>query len=189
MKADPETGKNILAEALKNPVVSKADATFHYSRNHRLERASRDVKDLNGGIVRRASVFGILRSSRSHGVLFVSIIVLCAFIMIIAKLNGGSVYRLGGNKLTASAMRYEGSTFVVLKKTFAEGAYTGPVDIAVSPSITDSNADTAPAVFTWRVYFTPEDEDFPFSIPLTAQSLTVILITETENVGMTIKAE
>jgi hypothetical protein len=187
MKADPETGKNILAEALKNPVVSKADATFHYSRNHRLERASRDVEDLNGGTVRKPSVFGIFRSSRSHGVLFISIIVLCAFITIIARLNGGSVYKLGGNKLTASAMRYEGSTFIVFKKTFTEGAYTGPVDIAVSPPITEGSS--APAVFTWRVYFTPEDEDFPFSIPLTTQSLTALLRTETENVGMTIKAE
>ncbi|MDR0410941.1 MAG: hypothetical protein LBH75_03075 [Treponema sp.] len=188
MKADIETGKNILMEALKNPPVSDRDTIFHYSRTQRLKRASRDVKDLNNGVVRKPSVFGIFRSSKSHGVLFMSIIILCAFITIIAKVSDNS-YKLDGNKLTVSAMRYEGATFLVFKKTFAEGAYTGPVDIAVSPSVTDDSPSVEPAVFTWRVYFTPDNEDFPFSIPLEAQYLTALLRTETKSVGMKIKAE
>ncbi|MDR0784946.1 MAG: hypothetical protein LBE74_03565 [Treponema sp.] len=186
MKADIETGKNILMEALKSPPVSDRDAVFHYSRTHRLSRASRDVKDLNNGVVRKPSVFGIFRSSRSHRVLFASIIVLCAFIAVIARM--GDVHKLGGNKLAVSAMRYEGATFLVFKKTFAEGAYTGPVDVAVSPSAAE-NSSIAPAVFTWRVYFTPDDEDFPFSIPLDAQYLTALLRTETESLSMKIKVE
>jgi hypothetical protein len=101
----------------------------------------------------------------------------------------GGDYKLGGNKLAVSAMRYEGSTFVVLKKAFSESAYTGPVDVAISPAVAKGGSSDPSAVFTWRVYFTPDDEEFPFSIPLEAQNLTALLITETESVSMKIKVE
>ncbi|MDR0644186.1 MAG: hypothetical protein LBG05_04625 [Treponema sp.] len=188
MKADIETGKNILAEALKNPVASNRDIVFHYSRDHRMERASQDVNNLNDGVVRKPAVFGIFTSTRSHGVLFISIIVLCAFITIIARMTGG-VYKLDGNNISVSAMRYEGATFVVFKKTFMEDAYTGPVDIAVSPSDAKGDSSDVSSVFTWRVYFTPDDEDFPVSIPLDARKLTALLRTETKSISMKIKVE
>jgi hypothetical protein len=72
-----------------------------------------------------------------------------------------------GNRVSVSAVRYEGVAVVSLKKTRRDGgaAYTGPLDIAVSPQ-GDVNSGAEPAVYPYRLNFSSRaSEEFSFSIP------------------------
>jgi hypothetical protein len=182
------SGKDILAETIRNPLVLNRDMEFYYSRDSRLARASQTVKDMNEGKIKRPSIFGSLTSTRSHRMTFISIIVLCAAISVIGKVvSNESSYSLGKNSITASALRYEGKTFVVLKKTARDGAYSGAVNVAISP---DKTTEKDWTIFTELIYFMPEpSEEFRMAIPLEVEHLLLLLQNETERLAIRIKVE
>jgi hypothetical protein len=186
MKADIETGKQILKEVLKEPPVQNRDTVFYYSREGRLNKASQDVKDLNAGVLRRPAVFGIFTRRQGQAAGIGSIVLLCAMIFLIGKLSNAGVHKIEGNTLSISAMLYEGNTFVVIKKKPTEKAYTGPVDIVLSPQ--DSTGSDVP-VGTYRVYFTPDEEEFRFSLSMQVPKLLVLLHTENKNLRVKVRAE
>lgn len=183
-------GKDILADIIKNPPKKDRDEVFYFSRERRLEKASQTVRDFNSGkSAKRPGIFAVFTGNRSYAILFITIAGFCAFIAVIAKVSANqSVYKLDGNSITVSAFRYEGKTFVALKKSAGENAYTGAVNIAVSPDKKKTEGD--PAVFTERVYFMPEErEEFRMVIPMEIEYAIILLQNENASASMRIKSE
>ncbi|MDR2792581.1 MAG: hypothetical protein LBB61_02795 [Treponema sp.] len=191
-----EIGKNILADAIKNPPVADREVVFRYSHERRLEKAPRSVQDFNKSKGKRPAVFATLTGSRSNIVLLMTILVFCALVSIITRLiSDKNAYKLDGNAVTVSAMRYEGNTFVVIKKQAEKAdAYTGAVDIAISSekraSSSSAESGETPPIFTSRFYFMPdENEEFRISAPLEIEHVLILMQTETEQVVIKTKAE
>jgi hypothetical protein len=194
-----EVGKNILSDVLKNPVALNREMTFYYSHDEHLEKTSQNVKDLSSGMVKRYPVFGgfirlrNVTAARSNIVLLILIMVLCVFISIITKITSDrGTYKLGGNGIEVSALIYQENTFVVIKKVCKDGAYTGPVDVAISHDITKKSTEMEATgkIFTERIYFMPEaSEDFRISVPMKITDIVLLLQNENENLAIQVKAD
>lgn len=184
---EPETDakQNIFDEASLD-----RELVFHYSRDHRLAKASPALRAFNeSGPQKRPTVFSTLTATRSHKVLLVSIIVLSVFISVMSRITKETnLPSLEGNRISASGVRREGTTTLTVKKTFKDnaGVYTGAVDIAVTPSLPTGNknalAETrteAVPIATYRIFFTLNPaETFSLSIPFEAPSLLILMQAE-----------
>jgi hypothetical protein len=191
LRDSEEIGKNILADVIKNPPIQDRETVFHYSHERRLEKTPRTVRDFNQTKGKRPAVFARLTGNRTNATLLIMIFVFCVFLSIINRVvSDKNVYKLEGNSLAVSAMRYEGNTFVVIKKQAEKAdAYTGAVDVAVSPEKRSSSSEESP-IFTSRIYFMPEaNEEFRISAPLEIEYALILMQTETERVVIKIKAE
>jgi hypothetical protein len=163
------------AELERRKLEAGGDLVFYYSRAGRLERASAAVRALNDDTpVKRPGLIRTLTSSRPNILLFISIIIISVFFIATSILMPGDELKLGGNTLSFSAFRYQGSTVLIIKKTIGDKrAYTGAVDVAVSPF---DKAETAAAVAAERIYFTLEKkEEFRLSFPFEAPELLILL--------------
>jgi hypothetical protein len=103
-------------------------------------------------------------------------------------------YKLDGNRLFIRAIRYEGSAIVTLKKTQDTDrrgnvlAYSGPVDVAVSPVVQTSEEEYS--VFYHRVFFSLEpEEEYRFAVPFDSPQLAMVLQTERYTLKIVIKPE
>ncbi|MDR0554584.1 MAG: hypothetical protein LBG76_07290 [Treponema sp.] len=168
------------------------ELVFYYSRSRRLEKASEAVRRMNDlSPVPRQGLFRTLVATKSRALLFISIMLISAAILVMSLLDtggstggitGGSTGGttgavLGGNRLVFSAMNYGDAAFIVIKKTAQEtDAYTGIVDMGVSIPLTkeaESRGAAAPAEFM-RIVFTGEaEEDFRFQVPFTGEELLI----------------
>jgi hypothetical protein len=167
---------------------------FYYSREDRLAKAPKPVQDLYAeGPKKKTGVFRSLTATRPLAMIFTSIIFLCAVILVISilGLNDGG-YALGGNSVTVSAVKFQGQTIMVLEKTFKENqeAYTGVVDIAVSPAASQGSDPSEPPVFTHRVFFSLNPkEEYRFSLPFEADDLVMVLMGEQDTVQFKLRAK
>jgi hypothetical protein len=179
------------------------ELTFHYSREHRLEKAPQPVRDLyREEAPPRFNLLRPLIGSRPRAMMFGSIAFICVVILFLSVFgNPGGAYSLAGNTISAQARKYEGALIVTLKKRAAKGAffsggdaYTGAVDVAVSPALragapNGEAGDTMP-VFFHRVFFSLEQaEEYRFSVPFDCDELAMVLQTETHTLSLTIKLE
>jgi len=141
---------------------------FYYSREHRLSRASRQVREMNEQRpVRRRGLFSSLAPTKAHGIMLISILMACAMVLIATRVSRGPpALILGGCSLRLELRREgEGLGLSMGKKAPPQGGYTGPVDIAVSPEAA-KDGGTLPEVFTARIYWTDaEEERFSISLP------------------------
>ena len=194
--ASPQRRRPNAGYKLSNERVDGEQLNFHYSRDRRLEKAPQSVRDLYKDEPPRR--FGLLRSlvgSRSRAMMFGSIVLICAAMLTLSVLGYTSdTYSLAGNTLSVQADNYEGAVMVTLRKTLKKSglfpggdAYTGAVDIAVSPSRTDTSAE-APPVYYHRVFFSLESaEEYRFSVPFDSGELTMVLQTEKDTLNLKIK--
>jgi hypothetical protein len=171
---------------------------FHYSREHRLAKASSRVQELNDPKAqRRSGIFGTFTSTRSHTVLLVSIIGMCVFISFISKLTKEkSAVMIGGNSIHASASRMEeGTTYLTIKKTFKKDSnvYTGAVDLAVTPLVSrgkeesQEGAQEAP-ISTHRIFFTLKpEEEYGLFLPFEASTLLILMQAEDKHITFRVK--
>jgi hypothetical protein len=152
---------------------------FYYSREHRLERASQQVRDLNlspppkpQGLIRT------LTATKSGAILFVTIVILSVFIFFMYQIQGGKGgANLGGNVLSLSGRAYSGATYLLVKKKAqGDNFYAGPVELAISiPEKKLSPGEEAP-IENRTIFFTlEEDEEFPLSLPFEAPELLVVI--------------
>jgi hypothetical protein len=153
---------------------------FYYSREERLARAPKSVQDLyREAPKKKFGFFRVLTATKPLTMLFVSIMIICAFIMVLSILNlSGSRYTLGGNSLSIRAVKFQDETIVVLVKTVPAGkeAYTGLVDIGVSPAAPEGSDPADYPVFTHRIFFSLRDEEeYRFSLPFAADELVMAL--------------
>jgi hypothetical protein len=160
---------------------------FYYSREKRLEKASQVVRDLNeASPARKPSLFKTLTSSRPLTFLFISVITLCAAVVILSWFLGGANSAvLGNNTVQLSVMTAGGKAYVTVKKTAGnEGGYTGPVDTAVS---LPAAGEEKPPIQVERIYFTLEQEEiFRFSVPFTGKKLLVLMEAKEERALFTV---
>ena len=179
-----------------SPQKAEPELVFYYSREKRLEKASDAVRRINDPApLKPPGIFRTLVATKGRAALFFSIIVISAAILFISVLDtadGGS-FTIGGNAVTVSALRYEQSTFIVIKKTARqEGAYTGIVDagISIPLSAEEEKQGARSPVELARLVFTGEpEEDFRLSVPLNAEELLIMLRAGEERVSRRIKPE
>jgi hypothetical protein len=186
--------------------VREEELTFYYSREHRLSKASQNVKDLyaekkNAG---RFNLLGPLIADKPRATLFLSIILICVAMFVLSIVNKlGSSYSLEGNKIEISGTRFEGAVLVVLTKTIKKTVgrtagrtsgqvYTGPVDIAVSYPVNSGAeiSDEDYPVFYHRIFFSLAPvERYRFAVPFDTQEQIIILQTEKNTLQIKYKPE
>jgi hypothetical protein len=162
---------------------------FHYSRERRLERAPQSVRALYENP--KMDKFNLLRpliSSKPRAMLFIFILILTAisiFMSMYARSEGNRI--LGGNAISVSAIRFEGTTIVVLKKKIQnrDSPYTGEVNIVISPEGTES-----PIVEPYRIFFTlKEEEEYRFALPFENEELLLYIQGEKDSLEFKLKAQ
>jgi hypothetical protein len=188
--------------------VHSEDIVFHYNRENRLLRAPKAVQDLykSEPLRQKFSILRPLISSKPMTVTFISIIVLCVFMLVISFMGLiGDSYTLDGNQINVQAVHFEDMIIVVLKKSPKKGVfprfpqlsgssepYTGAVEIAVQPSVRASTAPNQPMedVFYHKVFFTHEPtEVYRFSLPFDSDELAFVFRTEKKNLSIMVKPE
>jgi hypothetical protein len=158
---------------------------FYYSREQRLAKAPPKVRALyEEAPKKKFGFFRALTATRPLSMLFASIMLLCALLFIISFFNNfGSRYTLSGNRLAVTAVQFQEETIVVMVKTAQDekSAYTGPVDIAVSPAAPAGSDPAEYPVFTRHVFFSLNSpEEYRFSLPVAADTLVMVLQGEGE---------
>jgi hypothetical protein len=184
------------AYKLSKERADEEQLTFYYSRDRRLEKAPQAVKDLYRETPPpRFNLLRPLIGSKPRAMMFGSIMLMCAAILVLSVLGYFSdTYDLAGNRLSIQAARYEGALMVELKKTIKKGilvssgeAYTGVVDLAVSP-VARIGQDSALPVFYHRLFFSLEKaEEYRFSVPFDCEELVLVLQTEKNTLSLKIK--
>ena len=108
---------------------------FHYSRERRLKQASEAVRRLNDPAYRRRpSLFQTLVPNRASAFLLLAIFILSSTVVVTRLLvPPPNIAMLAGNKLVLSAFRYQGGTYLAIKKSrLGEDAYRGPVELTIA---------------------------------------------------------
>ena len=167
--------------------AGKDSLYFYYNRDERLAKASDRVRALYENTPRRAfSLLTSLTDSKPKAALFISIIVMCLMILFVTYLAPGSGTSLAGNRVTAQAMRFNGSSFIVLKKEMTgKRAWLGAVDVAVS------NPDSPETrTFSRQIVFTSEKtEEFRWFVPFESRELFFFLQCGTETISFRVFSE
>ncbi|MDR3020525.1 MAG: hypothetical protein LBU66_06430 [Treponema sp.] len=164
--------------------VNEEEIVYYYNREERLAKAPKAVKDLYNRTPQKFNLLRPLIADRPRKLLFFTIIVLCLMITIISLLGFfDSSYSIDGNKLEISGTKFDGITIVIIKKTNnnRQSAYTGAIDIAVSPISEDEQFP----VFYHRIFFTLEpEEEYRFSVPFDNDELLMVLQSETSTLNL-----
>ena len=166
------------------------DLVYHYSREHRLERASPAVRSFNDGNITRPGLIKALLGSRGNVLLFVTIVVFVVFGFANRYIDRVMGIKLGGNTITVTIVKEEGISILEMTKTLPKSgeAYIGEVDIAISPIISNPAEGELSPVFSHRFFFRPvESEKFTVSLPFEENDFIVLIITEAEQKSMRIR--
>jgi len=163
---------------------------FYYSREHRLSRASPRVRELNSK-TSKMSVAKRIFGSRGNLMTFVLIIITCLMLTFVSKYSRAATeLKFGGNTVTTTILK-EGDALImdITKQGPKTGAaYSGEVEIAVSPVISKSSVGETPLVFYHRVYFTQAGYDnFQISLPFDNVEKEFILLLRTTNEQKSVK--
>ena len=164
------------------------DVIYHYSREHRLSRASRTVQDIYDGRANTTSLSKRLFGTKGNALMLISILVVFAMLSALSRLNSsGSSVKLGDNTLNLSVVREGEAVGLIMEKTVPKNGefYIGAVDISVSPVITQSKEGEAAGenlqAFSHRVFFNPTNtESFFISLPFDGDDFYVLLSTGDE---------
>jgi hypothetical protein len=192
---EPEREKKGMADLLEN---LDRGVTFYYNRERRLERASSAVRALNEeGPPVRGGVIRSLTSTKPHQLLFISILIIMAMIMVFSALSGGSrgSLAIAGNTLRISAGRAGNESFMVINKTIAakaENPYIGEVYVGVSPIVRSSKKTESAdiPVFTARLFFTlEEEEEYRLVLPFNGEQYMLLFQAGDRRATVRVKAE
>ncbi len=89
---------------------------FHYSREHRLESAPQNVRDLYNGNFELQRGFKVLFKNKTNRFLLITLVVLTAFAMIYTKIEGTrNKSDLGDFKLELSSFSFEDKIYSTMK--------------------------------------------------------------------------
>jgi hypothetical protein len=157
--------------------------TFYYSRERRLERAPPEVRALNeSGPPQKAGLFRSLTATRSSSFVFLSIIIICAAIVLFSLLNNGST-RISGTEIAVSAVSGGDKSYITLKKTVTgTDPYTGVVNIAVSVQ------GSQDPLFLETLYFSLEKEEvYRFTAPVAGETLLVLAVLDDQTALFKVK--
>ena len=167
------------------------EVVYHYSREHRLSRASRTVQDIYDGKSNTTSLSKRLFGTKGNALMLISILVVFAMLSALSRLNSsGSSVKLGDNTLNLSVVREGEAVGLIMEKTVPKNGefYIGAVDISVSPVVTQSGEGELPPVFTHRVFFNPADtETYVISLPFDGSAFYVFVTTDNEQKVVRVK--
>ncbi|QQO08061.1 hypothetical protein [Breznakiella homolactica] len=175
--------------------IREQDLVFRYSRERRLERASEDVRKLNDQTpVRKPNLFRTLTATRSSTLIFLSIIVLVGASFMISVFTGRDDDALfGGNAITLSAFKFQGTTYLAVKKSARDGedSYTGSVDLAVSPVGEDAKDESGEyVIFADRIFFSLQpEEEFRVALPFESDELLILIQNDHEIQRLQVKTD
>lgn len=158
--------------------ISEAELHFYYNRDARLAKASPRVRALYEGTPqRRFAFFSSLTDSKPKALLFTSIVVMCLMILFITYLVPDAAPRFAGNAISISVMRYDGASFVVLKKkAMRRTALKGIIDVSIMrPGVENTVISSRQIVLT-----SDAEEEFRWNIPGDAPELIFYLHAEKE---------
>ena len=172
----------------------KSDPVFHYSREHRLSKASPTLQayyeegSAPTGNLKR--MFG----SRGNKLLLIVILLMSVVISLTSRMKGTeNSITLGGNPLSTVITVEEGVLILdIIKNAPKKGsAYAGEVDILVypvQPKAKEKEANELPPVFSHRIFFTSVyPETFSISLPFTEREISVIFRIANENKNLNLK--
>uniref|UniRef100_A0A7C3HZU7 Uncharacterized protein n=1 Tax=Gracilinema caldarium TaxID=215591 RepID=A0A7C3HZU7_9SPIR len=169
--------------------IGNEDVTFYYSRERRLSKAPEKVLMLHSGAFgRRSGLFRSLVATKSLAFLFLAILMLSATAIVMSfLLQRESNQSILGNSFALEAFRFQGSTYVAIKKqAINKDAYTGALDVAVSPFLKDSGREKFPIHVQKLVISLKPTEEFRFSVPFEAEKLVILLKCKEELLKFTI---
>jgi hypothetical protein len=158
--------------------------TFYYSRERRLERAPPEVRALNeSGSPKQAGLFRSLTATKSSAFVFLSIIIICAAIILFSLLNNNGNTRILGTEIAVSAIGGGDKSYITLTKTVTgTDPYTGVVTIAVSVQ------GSQDPMFLETLYFSLEKEEvYRFTAPVTGETLLVLAILDDQTILFKVK--
>lgn len=154
------------------------ELAFYYSRDRRIASAPERVKMLYSGTFgRRSGLFGTLLATKSLAFLFLAILMLSATAMVMSfLLHRETNQTVMGNAFSLEAFRFQGATYIAIKKEArSNDAYSGPLDVAVSPSTQSTNpAQVQVYTQSFLIGLKPHEE-FRFSVPFEAEKIVVLL--------------
>jgi len=170
----------------------KNNLVFHYSRENRLKSAPETVRQLNSQTpFRRPNLFRTLTANKASAFLFLAIIMLSLTTLVTTfLLPTGNTGALAGNKLRISALRFQGTTYLALKKTAQPDAYVGVVELRVQALATDGRLPKGDPLSALSVNFSPKSqEEFRLAIPGEQEALQVVLQTASDRVTLQTRVE
>ena len=183
---------------LKNDELNNGSVTFYYSREKRLRRASKPVLDIsNPAVKQKTSLFRTLTATKPLTFLFISIITICAAIIMLSHfLNIERVRTLGNNTVTVSIIGSGDNSYITIKKTMQDAdvtaAYAGAVDVAVSAYSKENKSKEGEEnpIHAERIYFGLEQEEIiRFVAPFRGEKILVLMEAGAERVLFTITPE
>ena len=172
------------------------EPVYYYDREHRLNRASRRVRDFNTENSGQKSLPRRLFANKGNVFIFISILIICAMFAFNSRLSRqNTAVKIGGNSVSVVITIEEGVQILSLVKTALNkgNINSGELDIAVSPASSSSAEIEDMLVFMHRVIFHPvESEIFrvslPFDIDASNGDFVVVLKTNDEIKSIKIKA-
>ena len=172
------------------------DPVFYYSRERRLSRASPMVRSLNEGrTVRPGLSRGIFAAKGNLFVFGALMLALSVFGLAHRFSNADRGIAIGGNTLSVSIIEEEDVLLLNIEKKAPRSgkAYSGPVDIAVSPVLPkniDHYPDGIPPVFTHRILFhQAQTESTSVTLPFSEEEFLIILWANDEQKTLKVKAK
>ncbi|AEJ19585.1 hypothetical protein [Gracilinema caldarium] len=169
--------------------IGHEDVTFYYSREQRLARAPEKVQLLHSGAFAcRPGLFRSLVATKSMAFLLLAILMLSTTALVMSYLlNRESNQNLLGNVFTVEAFRFQGATYVALKKqAITKDAYSGPLEVAVSPYLKESEMQQFPIEIQKLVIGLQQSEEYRFSVPFEAEKLVMLFKCKDEMLKFTI---
>ena len=164
---------------------------FHYSRERRLANAPSVVQNLYKEQKKsRFGLIGVLIADRPRRILFFMIVFLCLLLLVLSGFGFfDNSHELDGNKIEITGVIFNGNTIINFNKTIKNrDAYTGAVNIAVTPMV--SGSDEQYNVYTHTVFFTLENkEQYRFAVPFDSPELGIVLQSEKSALQFIIKPE
>jgi hypothetical protein len=159
------------------------ETVFHYSREHRLSRASPEVRAMNDG--KNMTLGRAMFGPRANKLIFFAIVIICIFGLAInfftIERSPASSITFGGNRLSLAILSFEEALILAMVKNVPDRGefYIGEVEIAVSPTMPrqlEGEDREIPPVFSHRILFRPVDsETFHISLPFDGDDFFVLL--------------
>jgi len=177
------------------------EPVFYYSREHRLERASQRVRELNSGEFGKMSMTKRLFGSRGNVMTFIMVVITFFMLNFVSKYSRATTdVKLGGNTVTMAILKEEDTLILDISKQGPKTGvtYSGEVEIAVSPTKvkskvkSESNGGETPPVFFHRVYFSQAGyENYQILLPFESNEneFILLLITADEQKSVKLRAK
>jgi len=180
------------------------EITYHYDRDRRLEKAPKSVQDLyyREDPPRRSGLFRKAPGGKIQVFTMIVILMISTMALVITIIGrDGDTHELEGNRVTVQAIRYEEMVIMALRKTTGptrtflglrpgRPAYTGAVNIEISPVTYLELTSPFGNIFFHMVNFTEESpEFFRFTVPFDTDELELVFRTENRETSVRVRVE